>query len=163
MTINRRSFLGHAATGLSSMALLDLLQRDRLLAAQPIFRIDARRPNFFFWHVELVVDKFGGRRRGATRAVSQSDRCGTDLGERRACAHAASLIAKRDSVRDGRGAERRDFPENESFCVNRGLPRGFAINRGAWVAKRGPAGFTPRVALTAKFAPCAMNRVGEVK
>ena len=36
MTINRRSFLGHAATGLSSMALLDLLQRDRLLAAQPI-------------------------------------------------------------------------------------------------------------------------------
>ena len=39
MTINRRSFLGHAATGLSSMALLDLLQRDRLLAAQPI------RPN----------------------------------------------------------------------------------------------------------------------
>ena len=38
MTINRRSFLGHAATGLSSMALLDLLQRDRLLAAQPIVR-----------------------------------------------------------------------------------------------------------------------------
>ena len=36
MTINRRSFLGHAATGLSSMALLDLLQRDRLLAAEPI-------------------------------------------------------------------------------------------------------------------------------
>ena len=40
--LNRRAFLGDAATGLSSIALLDLLAGDRLLAGQP--QIDPARP-----------------------------------------------------------------------------------------------------------------------
>ena len=40
--LNRRGFLGDAATGLSSIALLDLLTDDRLLAGQP--QIDPARP-----------------------------------------------------------------------------------------------------------------------
>ncbi len=40
--LNRRDFLGGAATGLSSIALLDLLAGDRLLASQPL--IDPARP-----------------------------------------------------------------------------------------------------------------------
>lgn len=40
--LNRRAFLGDAATGLSSIALLDLLAGDRLLASQP--QIDPARP-----------------------------------------------------------------------------------------------------------------------
>ncbi len=40
--LNRRDFLGGAATGLSSIALLDLLAGDRLLAGQP--QIDPARP-----------------------------------------------------------------------------------------------------------------------
>lgn len=40
--LNRRGFLGGAATGLSSIALLDLLADDRLLADQP--NIDPARP-----------------------------------------------------------------------------------------------------------------------
>ncbi len=40
--LNRRGFLGESATGLSSIALLDLLARDQLLAAQP--HIDPARP-----------------------------------------------------------------------------------------------------------------------
>lgn len=61
MTINRRSFLGHAATGLSSMALLDLLQRDRLLAAQPIrpdilpTRPHAARPAHFLPKAKQIL------------------------------------------------------------------------------------------------------------
>lgn len=40
--LNRRGFLSEAATGLSSIALLDLLAADRLLAGQP--QIDPARP-----------------------------------------------------------------------------------------------------------------------
>ena len=40
--LNRRDFLGGAATGLSSIALLDLLASDQLLASQP--QIDPARP-----------------------------------------------------------------------------------------------------------------------
>ena len=40
--LNRRGFLGEAATGLSSIALLDLLADDRLLAGQP--HIDPAQP-----------------------------------------------------------------------------------------------------------------------
>ncbi|WP_047816962.1 DUF1501 domain-containing protein [Rhodopirellula islandica] len=40
--LNRRGFLGNAATGLGSIALLDLLAKDRLLANQP--QIDPARP-----------------------------------------------------------------------------------------------------------------------
>ncbi|MEZ6076568.1 MAG: DUF1501 domain-containing protein [Pirellulaceae bacterium] len=40
--LNRRGFLSEAATGLSSIALLDLLAADRLLAGQP--QIDPAQP-----------------------------------------------------------------------------------------------------------------------